>query len=224
MKLKHLTFYLALALAGILQSCSVATTVHFNKDFSGTYQTVLDMSGLISMAGMADTTGTMDQSQMVEQMRLSIDSLELADAYNSVSGIRDAVVDVSDDGVISIGFMFDNVESLNASFKSVQEKTTQKMGNQDSGSMDMLPTDFLGGGDQMFKRNGKSISHSLNSEGLGLGAMIDYTIDFSFDRKVKSVDVDGLSILEQSSHMVKTRVDFPNLIKEGKYSIVVNTK
>ncbi|HLF63739.1 MAG TPA: hypothetical protein VI603_08300 [Saprospiraceae bacterium] len=239
MKTNNFLLCVVLTFAWLLQGCNIATTVHFNKDYSGTYTTVLDLSDLIGMAGMFDTTGTMDQNKMVEEMRLSMDSLELEETYNSLSGIRDAQLDVSDEGVISIGFKFDNVEALNASFKSMQERTAQKMEGMGEGSMDMLPTDFLGGGDQLFIREGKTLTHALNTEG-GLGeglmgegggddmdmmsSMIDYTIDLSFDRKVKSVDVEGLTIVEKGTHVVKTRVDFANLLKDGKYSIKVRTK
>jgi len=235
LKSKNLLFYVMIALAGALQSCNIATTVHFNKNYSGTYKMVLDMSDLIGFAGMADTTGAMDQTQMVKEMRYKIDSIGLTDMYNGLSGIRDAFSEVSDEGVISIGFKFDNVESLNASFKSVKEQATKKMGDIDE-SMEMMPTDFLGGGDQMFKRDGKTITHTFSSEGLGLGgeedsgdmdmlsSMIDYTVDFSFDRKVKSVDMKGLTLIEKTSNMVRTRVDFSNLIKEGNYAITVKTK
>ena len=232
MKSKNGVFYLFLALTGLLFSCNIATTVHFNKDYSGTYMTVVDMSDLISMAGMADSTNSSDQS--IADMRKSMDSLELEDVYNSVSGISDAKVDVSDKGVVSIGFKFDNVEALNASFKTVQESTAEKMSG--SGDADMLPASFLGGEGQMFIREGKTITHSVDSEGLGLGDgedsgdmdmmmnMIDYTIEFTFDRKIKSVDVEGLTILEQNSKNVKTRVDFGNFLKDGKYALSVKTK
>lgn len=196
---------------------------------------VLDMSELISMASMFDTTGTMDQDQMIQQMRDSMGALQLDNAYNDLAGIDNANVEVSDEGVITIAFDFDNVESLNASFKALQDKTAE----MSEGSMDMMPTDLLGGGEQMFKREGKVIVHSMNSEG-GLGeglmgggegedmdmfsSMIDYTIDFSFDRRVKSVDVEGLDIIEKGDKIVKTRVDFAKMMKDGKYSIKVKTK
>jgi hypothetical protein len=156
-----------------------------------------------------------------------------------MSGIRDAKVDVSDGGIVTIGFKFDNMESLNASFKAMAERTTQKMDGMGDGSMDMLPTDFLGGGDQSFTREGKTITHAMNSEGgleglMGgeegggdmdmISSMIDYTINLSFDRKIQSVDVEGLTIVEKGKNTVKARVDFPTLLKEGKYSIKVKTK
>lgn len=227
-----------LAFAWLIQSCNIATTVHFNKNYSGTYETVLDLSDLISMAGMFDTTGTMDQNSMIAEMRHSLDSMQLEDTYNGLSGIRDAKVNVSDEGIVTVGFMFDNIESLNASFKTMQERTSQKMEGMGEGSMDMLPTDFLGGGDQSFTKDGKTISHAMNTEagleGLMGGeeggdmdmfsSMIDYTLNLSFDRKIQSVDVAGLTIIEQDKNVVKTRVDFANLMKEGKYSIKVKTK
>jgi hypothetical protein len=154
-----------------------------------------------------------------------------------LSGIRDANVEVSDAGVISIGFKFDNIESLNASFKSMQERTAEMEGLDDA-SMDMLPMDLLGGGDQIFKREGKTVSYVFDSDG-GMGeglmnedggdlemisSMIDYTIDLSFDRKIKSVDVEGVTIVEKGNNLVKTRADFAKLIADGKFSIMVKTK
>lgn len=234
-KVKLLLFALFAVAVLLLQSCNIATTVHFNRDYSGTYSTVLDMSDLISMAGMFDTTGTMDQSSMIAEMRHSLDSIQLENTYNSMSGIRDADVDVSDEGVITIGFKFDNIESLNASFKTLQEKTGSSM----EGAGDMIPTDFLGGGEQLFEREGKTITHSMKTEtglgeGFGMGAeggdmdmfssMIDYTINLSFDRKVKSVDVEGLTLVEKGNNIVKTRVDLATLMKDGKYTLKVKTQ
>ncbi len=235
MKTNNFLLCLLLAFAWMCQSCNIATSIHFNKDYSGTYTSLIDLSDLISMASMFDTTGTMDQNQMIEQMRDSMESLNLVDMYNNLSGIEDANVEVSDEGAISIAFKFDNLEALSASFKSL-ENTAGQM-NSGEGAMEMNPADFLGG-DHVFKKEGKTLSYSLASEG-GLGeglmgeeggdmdmftSMIDYTIDLSFDRKVKSVDVEGLTIVEKGTNVVKTRVDFATFLKEGKYSIKVKTK
>lgn len=234
MKTNNFLLCAMLAFAWLLQSCNIATTIHFNKDYSGSYTTVLDLSDLISMASMMDTTGSMDQNAMIGQMRDSLETLQLAEMYNNLSGIHDASVDVSDEGAITIGFKFDNLESLSASFKSL-ENSAEQMGS--GGSMDMNPAALLGG-DHLFKKEGKTLSYSMSSEG-GLGeglgggeegdmdmmtSMIDYTVDLSFDRKVLSVDVDGLSIVEKGNNIVKTRVDFAKFLKEGKYSIKVKTK
>jgi hypothetical protein len=216
------------------QSCNIATSIHFNKDYSGTYSSLIDLSDLLSMASMFDTTGTMDQNTMITQMRDSIGSLNLEGMYNNLSGIKDANVEVSDEGAILVAFKFDNLESLTASFKSLENTAGQMSSGE--GSMDMNPADFLGG-DHMFKREGKTLSYSLSSEG-GMGegmmgeggdmdmitSMIDYTVNLSFDRKVKSVDVEGLTIVEKGTNEVKTRVDFAKFLKDGSYSIKVKTK
>lgn len=237
--MKTTTYFLAIVTVVICmcQACSVATSVHFNKNYSGTYQTIVDMSEFISMAGMFDTTGTVDPVQMIAEMRHKLDSMQLDDVYNGLSGIRDAEVGVSDEGVISIAFKFDNIESLNASFKTMKERTAQSEGMDDP-SMDMIPTDLLGGGDQVIERDGKTVTFAFNSEaGLGealageddgdldmISSMVDFTIDLSFDRKIKSVEVEGVTVVEQNKNLVKTRADFTKMISEGKYSIRIKTK
>jgi hypothetical protein len=233
---KNAFFVALLALVCFCQSCNIATTVHFNKNYSGSYSTVLDLSDLLGFALMADTTGTMDQGDMIDKMRFSLDSMELEDKYNGITGIRETNVDVSDEGVVTIAFKFDNIDALNASFKEMQEQATQ---NADGMGESMLPTDFLGGGNQLFTRQGKMITHTMSTDaGLGEGlmgeeggsdmdmfsSMIDYTIDLSFDRKVKSVDVKGLTVVEKGTNVVRTRVDFASFLKDGKYSIAVTTK
>jgi hypothetical protein len=231
MKTNNIVLCLLLGSAWLLQSCSIATTVHFNKDFSGTYTMALDMSDMISMAGAFDTTGAVDQDQMIQQLRDSIGMLHLEDAFQSVSGVSDANVEVSDEGEIILGFAFDNIESLNAGCLALTEAMAEIPSDSEMPTGDLL-------GAQMFEQQGKTISYTMSSEsGLGEGlmsgdesemdmisSMMDYTIDLSFDRKVHSVDVEGLTIVEKGKNIVKTRVDFAQFLKEGKYSVKVKTK
>jgi hypothetical protein len=238
MKITRLIQMLVVVVTMVCSGCNIATTVHFNKDYSGHYTTVLDMSEALAMAAMFDTTGTMDEDQAVSELRHSIDSMGLSSIYNGISGIHNAKADVSDKGIISISFEFDNAAALEASFVTMQERAGEKAGEMDGSSMDFLPTDFLGGGKQIFRRDGKTITHGFDGGGGGEGllggdesgemdmvaSMVDYTINFSFDRKVKSVDAKGLTILEESPKMVKTRVDLGTLLGGGKYSIEIKTK
>ena len=228
---------LALVATILWSGCAVTTTVHFNKDYSGTYATELDMSEVIGMAAMFDTTGTMDQNQMIDEMRHSFDSMDLVGMYNSVSGIRDAKIEVTDEGLISIVFGFDNLSSLEASFMAMKDRASESAEGFDAGGMDMLPTDLFSGGVQTFSRSGKTLTHTykssedaeglLGEEGAGeldmISSMVDYTMIFSFDRKVKSSEADGMSILEQGPKMIKARLDIDRLIG-GQYSISIKTK
>jgi hypothetical protein len=227
---------LAVVTALIGFGCNVATTVHFNKDFSGSYTTEMDMSEALAMAAMFDTTGTMDENQAVEELRHSMDSMGLSSRYEGISGIHNAKTEVSDKGVITISFQFDNPAALEASFVTMQERAGEKAGDLDSDSMDFLPTDFLGSGKQTFRKAGKTFTHAYNGGGEDaamddesgeldmIGSMVDYTLNFSFDRKIKSVDAKGLTILEEGPKMVKTRVDLGTLIGGGNYSIAIRTK
>ncbi len=242
LKIHRFPVLAVLAILWLCQSCSVTTMVHFNKDYSGDYSTEVDLSEAMGFAAMADTTGKMDQQEMISRMRDSLNALNLADAYNGMSGIRDAKSEVTDEGKIVISFKFDNIDAFNASFKAIQDRTKNKseeLEGAGSGDMDMLTSGFLSDGTQMFTRNNKTLTYSYDSgEGGGLlgggddadstnmdmiSSMIDYTINLSFDRKVKSVDVSGASILEKTDHEVKTRVDFGKLLKNGKYTISVKT-
>lgn len=237
MKMRTFFCLLVCATFWLMQSCNIATTIHFNKNYSGTYKTVVDMSELISMTAMFDTTGTMTPEKAVEEMRKSLDSLGLADTYNGMSGIRNAVAEVDAEGIMTVAFSFDDLESLTQSFKTMQEQAGEQGGGLGGDGMDMLPTElFGGGGDQVFSNNGKTLMHSFamgdgamspGEEEMGeldmMSSMMDYTIDFSFDRKVKSVELEGLTLLEQGKNVVKTRVDFGKMLSEG-YRIEVNTK
>lgn len=238
MKTRILVF--ALVVLWIGQSCNLATTVHFNRDYSGNYETVLDMSELMGFAAMMDTTGEMEQNDMIEKMRHSIDSLQLEEKYNAISGIHDANVEVTDDGKVAMAFAFDNVEALNASFTAMQEQASgREQGLDGNTSMDLLPMDFLGEGQQTFTRHNKVISHSFSAkDGMGgllgdgedmsqlelVSSMIDYTMELTFDRKVKSVEVSGMDVIEQAKNTVKARIDLGKMLKEGEYRISVKTK
>ena len=236
MRTLHFFAIAGLAVTLLFSSCAVTTTMHFNKDYSGSYTTEVDMSELIGMSAMFDTTGTMDQAKMVGEMRHAMDSMNLAGLYNEMSGIHNAKIDVSDEGVISIGFSFDNLAALEASFKTMQDRAAQETDGMDAGGMDMLPTDLFSGGIQTFRQSGKTLTHtyrvSEDTEGLMgdsgddmdmISAMVDYTLVFSFDKKIKRSDADGMTVLEQDAKMLKMRVDADRLIG-GQYSISIVTK
>ena len=238
MRIRTLILLLAVGMLWLGESCSVATTVHFNKDFSGSYTSVMDMSEFIGMAASFDTTGASDPNEMIAQMRHTMDSLNLGELYNGMSGIRDAAVEVTDDGQISFAFKFDNVEALNASFKTMEENADNR--GEELTSDQIMPTDFLSGGKQSFTRQKKTLTYSFSSDGeaselLGaegedsgnldmVSSMVDYTMEFTFDRKIKSSDVQGVDVIEKTAHSIKTRVDLGKMLKEGSYSVTVKTK
>jgi hypothetical protein len=235
--MKYLLCLATITILLIGQACSLTTSVHFNRDFSGTHETVIDMSEMLGFAAMMDSTSD-DQNDMIAQMRHSLDSLNIVDMYRDISGITDAHATVSDEGVLSIGFRFKNVEALNASFETLKERMEDKASNLGGDSMEMMPTDFLGGGTQSFVRNKKSITHSFSSDGTaedligeeGMGelemisSMMDYSIEMSFDRKIKSADLTGVNLIEQGKNVIKARVDLGKMLKDGHYSITVKTK
>ena len=54
--------------------------------------------------------------------------------------------------------------------------------------------------------------------------MMDYTVELSFDRKIKSVEIDGVDLISQDKHVVKARIDLGKMIKGGAYNIDVRTR
>lgn len=236
MKIQSFLLWASFACVAVFQSCTIATTIHFNRDFSGNYTLVMDMSEFISMAAMFDTTDNTQgqQDEAIAEMRHAIDSMGVQDIYQGISGVHNAKVDLSDDGVLTIAFDFDNVQSLHAASSALEEKSAEGM------SADM-PMDLFGGSVQSFTQRGKTIIHTSESTGGGLeteglefqdddgemdfiAQMIDYTLEFTFDRRIRSVSADGITILQEGRNSVKTRVDAGKMLKDGKYSISITTR
>lgn len=219
-----------------LSACAMTNEVHFNKNYSGTYAINVDFGDMLDMmnsldpsgkdeGGIGDLEDTVNKSER-EAMQAKI---------NQFSGISNAFFDVVDKSRIEFRFDFDNLESLNSAFGQILDAIAEERPGMDGiGSF----------GTPRFIKNGKVIVHTVEfptnqmSEDMfdgvagdgsmdmmkGMMGMMDYTVELSFDRKIRSVETDGVDLIGQEKHVVKTRVDLAKLVNGGAYKIVVKTK
>ena len=233
--MKNLLFLFALVLSLVLSSCAITNEVHFNKDYSGNYALNLDMGDLIEMAKSFDPS--MEDTDIFEDALPEETRAELDAMVSSVEGISNAKYDLTEDYQFVISFDFEDIDALNGFFEQLSENLAE--------SEDMMDEDMMAGLDafQMpqFTKEGKVISYTANvptdmldmatEEGGEMGdmmdmvtGMMDYSVIMTFDRKVKSVDLDGVDLMGQDKHSVKTRVDMEKFYETGSYTIAVKVK
>ena len=242
-KVKHF-FYILLTIL-LFQSCSIYTSVHFNKNYSGNYKTEIDLSGLMGLAMMMDTTGQMTEDQMFEGMGSMFDSLQLRESYENIEGISNVSM-TSEEGKMVIKFDFADLEALNQSYNELQ--SLSEMDQLLSEMEDQLMMDieeeevvkhvpFVMEGKKTLIHRSEPMGEDMGGldmlgegedMGLGemgdLGDMFDVQLEFSFDRKIKKLEVKGMEIQKQDKRYVKTKVNMSDVMKNGNYEISFKLK
>ena len=222
----------------MLQSCSVYTKVHFNKDYSGTYRTEIDMEELLMMAAMFDTTGTMDQADMMLELFDSLDSMGFTKQWDEMEGITNVYFEpIADKGIV-VEYDFANIAVLNESINSLAESMDMEnmMGDQPTNVAPTAPSDH-----QSFRLEKKTLTYSSpENEGspmgemgdlgdmgggeMDLGEMFTMKMEFTFDRKIKKVEAENMTIEKQEKQRVSATVDMDEIADGGSYRIVFKLK
>lgn len=223
-----------------MSACAINNEVHFNKNYSGTYALYVDFGDMIDMVKSFDPSMADEgEGNFIDETMSAEDREEMKQKIDQIEGISNSSFEVIEESRMELKFDFDDVESLNRAFSEIQsalQEENEMMAESMTGMESMgLPK---------FTKNGKVISHgasfpadqlpegpldSLDQMG-GDGmmdmvmGMMDYTVELSFDRKIKSVDIDGVDLISQDKHVVKARIDLGTMIKGGAYHIDVKTK
>jgi len=234
---KSLLYFWGLIVAVIMSACAMTNEVHFNKNYSGTYALNVDFSDMVDMAKSFDPSmedaselGMVDQAVSVEERE------EMKQMINQIDGISNTSFEVIEKSRLEFKFDFEDIETLNSAFSEIQAALSEQRPGMDGVGSLGLP---------QFTKDGKVISHSasfpsdqipketmdeFNALGDGDGmvdmmmGMMDYTVVLSFDRKIKSVEIDGVDLISQDKHIVKARIDLSKMIDGGAYHIDVKTK
>lgn len=241
---KFVFFLAAIILALSFQSCSIHQKIHFNRNYSGTYQMTVNMSEAMAFMSMMDTTGSMEGADMMMEMFKGIDSMDLRGKYESIDGISDVYIEPVDDGAFVVEYKFDGLSALNAS----QDQMDALMDGMGAGlggaSMGIDTDDGASSGFEPFVLDKKkTLTHQSEKteqppfgdmggmEGMdgeemlsGLGEMFSFRTDYSFARKIKSVESEGLVIENQDNHSVSTKMDFEKMKDLGAYRITFKLK
>ncbi len=223
-------------------SCAVVNEVHFNKNYSGTFSTTLDYSGVYDMMESFGGGEEADDMMISDQFDAE-QQAKLIEVMNSADGISNASYNMSDeDRTMSISFDFEDVEKMEKALQYYQEKMIEE-GPEEARDLGISPDAGLGMLAQ-FTRDGKTISYNGNVpsemlESLGsemnmdinpadafglMGEMFDYTLVMSFDRKIKDVQMEGIDLLAQEKKMVKGRIDLAKMMQGENVSMNVKVK
>lgn len=236
-----LIYFLALGLVVLMSACTMTNEVHFNKNYSGTYALDVDFGDMMEMVKSFDPSmEDMAEGDFMDEAMSSEEREELKQEINAIDGISNTSFEVIEKTRLEFKFDFDDVESLNRAFTGIQSAFKED-NEMMAGGMDGMGSLGL----PEFKKDGKVISHSATfpadqipeetmdeldavggTDGMMdmMAGMMDYSVVLSFDRKIKSVEIDGVDLISQDKHIVKARIDLGKMVKGGSYNIDVRTK
>lgn len=197
----------------------------------------IDLSDFMSMAMMFDSTG-MSEDDFANEMQSNLDTDGMSEALNEMSGVSNASMEFVDGSKIVWRFDFEDVEALNASFQELNDAVMSgELINMDGVE---IPEDAAANSNPAsYTKKGKTITHRseldmgevdsmMGGEDEGMMdmvmSMIDFTVEFTFDRKIKDVQISGLDILTQEDKVIRTRVDLKSAMETGAYEISVRVK
>ena len=180
-------FALLIFLSGVfLSSCTVTQEFYFNKDFSGTYKSTIDMSQFIGAIKSLDTSTT-GTSDFKDSLNLLLDEANKKLLGTGVSNLK---VGWTNNDVMFLSYDFADIDVLN---KALNKSVMAKNENGDR-------KDFV-----YFEQKGKKLIYNgqspddLSDEGKDLGKMKDYykyKLSFTFERTIKKTDNDKYKISE----------------------------
>ena len=237
MRILSQLFFIATSVI-LISSCTVYNKVHFNKDYSGTYSMQLDMESLMMLGSMMDSTGTMSEDAMVKSFSEEVNRDSIQDVINTMEGISGADVNITKEDGFVIKFDFKDLPSLNNAFATLQSQMGDMTGGMDGDALPQPePYDaFMNVGKKtlVFKSPPKDedAEDMLFPEGEGgeedmlgqIGEFFEMKLDFSFDRKVKSVEAKGIEILAQESNRILADVKMDEAISGDGYEIIIKLK
>ena len=183
--------YVALCL--FVASCSIQQHVHFNEDWSGNVEYKIDLSGLKEMMEAAeDSTGAVDYLNDPE-LATSLKELE------KMEGLSNVQIHQSESGLVSLSYDFATMEALNNSLNS-----TNVMEGNEKGMETPL-----------FTLKGHTLTYELpttaaeeSEESVTGLEMIEYSLIFSFDKKIKKLkEGEGATLTNEHTMEFKTTMD-----------------
>lgn len=250
--MRNFTWFI-LCFAGLFfAACNVTQSVHFNRDYSGDFKVVMDISDLLDLSS---ELGMSEESMEGGDTDLSseFDSADIAEQINAIEGISSASVSLSDLGEMVIQYEFDDVDALNRALANMGEAMQSNSGGlQDPVSFFDNPeepdqeaiqaeTEQSKPAPPQFVRKGKMITHTASGVGDNpmmegfemedeeslemVSAFVDFTLILSSDRKIKDLDViGGLEVIQQDHNSVTMRLDMVEMIKEKGYTVNMRLK
>jgi hypothetical protein len=236
--MKFIRSFLLLS-AGIflLAGCTVYNKVHFNRDYSGTFEMIVDLESMLMMASAFDTTNTMDEDELINELQSEMNKDEMAAELNAMPGVSNGDLTIDKERGLVLTFDFEDITSLNNSFSEIQSSMDNMggpMGEVEGAEKPKFDAFVLNGKTLTYRSppkdpEGENELDLLGEEGgedmmSEIGDFFEMKFEFSFDRKVKSVDAAGMTIVAQEKHRVLADVNMQEVVKDGAFEINIRLK
>ena len=224
--MRYLHLILVFAIAILFASCSITNSVHFNKNFSGTYTMELDLGDMIEFMMEMDSTMSDSLDNWEESLGGEQDFKKMEEKIEAIEGISNFNADFSTVGVMNFTFDFEDTDALNRGLEAFNDEMEKSQAEQaeadgDMGfgapSLDLTQEYSVNGKTLMFKAN-NFMAAAPEEEGMDMmgdmSELFDYYMEFTFDRKVKTTTYSGFALIKEDAHTVKTRMDLSEVDKD----------
>lgn len=228
----------------LLASCSIQEEIHFNKDFSGKVSYTIDLSSMMSMAKAFAEQDSSGESQ-TEDMDIPIEQMEeTLGKVQDIEGISNFESNSDEKGIVKFSFDFANLDALNEAYNKANDSdgfggfpSMGGMGTEmeeEEESTPSAPKEFI----THFAKKGKSLVYvprkgidskeDENPEAAQMakqmGDMLKLDIKFTFDRRVKKVDAQGMAVYSDENSITISRSLFEAEKEDSKPQVLIKLK
>lgn len=189
-------------------SCNISQSYHFNKDFSGSAETAIEMGELITFMNSMDTSGNSNSLDTLDRtFAIVADELKTAGAKNVKYGWK------NEKSTLFIKYDFDNIESLNKLMEASDKQSIMALTGGDTNSN----VKFTLKGKSKLIYNAPEISNDTLKDNEQMAAMKDYikfNINFSFEKEIKKIDNER-AIINADKKGFKFSGNIMDLLEQG---------
>lgn len=192
---------LSILFSYIFISCTVQENFQFNKDLSGHYSFQFDYSALLEF----DTAGTANDE-------MDKGYIEMEDELKNIEGLSNIIVlSNNEEGKVIVSYDFDNLEALNKANYNKESKRYNKLFVYEGKKL-TLKVDFS---DELesFKEEGMDDEEMLEN----IESMIDYTMTFNFENKIKVLSQNNFSQIDD--HTIHFKLSKENTLQPSSFTI-----
>ncbi len=206
----------------VFVSCTIEQNYHFNEDFSGSSETVMDFSLIMSMA--PDSTKE-EMGEIFEEA----DITELTEKFESTEGISNHAIS-ENDGKVQMKFDFTSIETLQNFCSSTGDNSIGELSNSNANwslNGKKLTIDFTPDGDIMKELREDENMKTLDGDNEGLDSMdemLTFNVKLSFDKKIKKVS-SKMGVWDKEKNTVEFSFGIKEMMDEKTdWKIVVKFK
>jgi len=166
----------------LLASCTVTERIHFNADFSGNYEMVLDMSAMKAFAEIPDSLGNVQSEPAIPREQLD----SMRSEFEKLQGISNLTINEAD-WIYTLSFNFTDpgaLDGLNSELGLDGGNETKPGKPRFSWSKDKL--DFTVDLESLQTAT-EGAEAGQGGEDAGMNSMFTLSTILSFDRPVESV-------------------------------------